>query len=101
SILKGIVDDLFAPRTTDEFETLHHVIGLAVLNARVQVLFVFANDNHIHCWTFRINKWKIGNTGPDVGIESKGGAYCDVETFVSTALRCSNGGLEKDFGASQ
>ena len=47
-ILKGVANNLFATGPRDQFETLHHLIGLLVLNTGVQVFFVFADNHQVH-----------------------------------------------------
>ncbi len=98
-ILEGIMDNLFATGTTDQLEALHHVMGLAILDASIEILFVLADDDHIHLGMLGVDKRVIGNGWAYVGIETKHGARRDVETFVASALWRGDGSLKKHFGA--
>src|SRR5260370_10492520 len=100
-ILKGIADDLLAAGAADQLEALHHVVGLAILDAGIEILFVLTDDDHVHVRMFRIDKRVIGYTGTHVGIEAKHGARCDVEAFIAAPLGCSDGCFEKYPGAAQ
>src|SRR5579863_3208372 len=100
-VFKGVAHDLFAAGAADKFETFHHVVGLAVLDARVEVLFIFTHDDHIHRRMFGLDKWIIGDARTHVGVQSEHNARCDVQALVPAALGRGNGSLEKYLGAAQ
>jgi hypothetical protein len=47
-VLEGVADDALAAGSADELEALVDLVGLAVLDAGVEVLFVLADDHHVH-----------------------------------------------------
>src|SRR5260370_25139021 len=100
-ILKGIADDVVAAGAADELEALHHVVGLAILDAGIEIFFVLTDDDHVHVRMFRIDKRVIGYAGTHVGIEAQHGARCDVEALIAAPLGCSDGCFEKYPGAAQ
>src|SRR2546421_2816069 len=100
-ILKGVAHDLLAAGTADEFEALHHIVRLAVFDARVQVLFIFTDDHHIHFGVLGLYKGVVGYAGAHIGVQPEGCARGDVEAFVASALWRGNGGLEKYLSAAQ
>src|SRR6266568_1723989 len=100
-ILKGIADDLLAAGAADQLEALHHVVGLAILDAGIEVFFVLTDDDHVHVRMFRIDKRVIGYARTHIGIETKHGARCDVEALIAATLGCSDGCFEKYPGAAQ
>ena len=47
-VLEGVADDPLAARAGDQLEALEDLVGLAVLDAGVQVFLVLAHDHHVH-----------------------------------------------------
>ena len=74
---------------------------LTILNAGIQILFIFADDNHIHIGVLGSDKGVVGNAGTDICIESKCCARGDIEALVTTTLWCRNWGLEEYSGTTQ
>ncbi len=100
-VFEGIARDALTPRSRDELETLVDLIGLSMLDARVQILFVLADDDDIHTRVFGCNEWRVGGTRSDVGVEAQGFSYRHVETLETSTLRCGDRRLEEHTGAPQ
>jgi hypothetical protein len=80
---------------------LRHLLGLPVLNAGVKILFVLANDHHVHDRMFGFHKGVVGNAGANVSKETERLAHRDIQTLVAATLWRSDWRLEKNFGATQ
>ena len=100
-IFKRVAHDLLTARPGDQFETLGDIIGAPVLDAGVGVLLVFAHNHHIHLGMLGPDIGIITQAGADIGIEPESLAGGDVERLETPALRCGDGGLEKNPGAPQ
>ena len=100
-VLEGVADDPLAAGAADQFEALRDVIGLAVLDAGVEVLFVLTDDHHVHAGVPGVDERGVGDTGPHVGVQAQHLARGHVKALEASSLRCRNRGLEKDFGAAQ
>jgi hypothetical protein len=68
-VLEGVAHDLFGAGARDELKALVDLIGLAVLDTGVEVLFVFADDHHVHHGVLGRDKGAIRAAGADVGVE--------------------------------
>ena len=100
-VLEGVAHDFFATRTTDELQTLHHIVRLAVFDAGVEVFFIFTDDHHIHGGVLGLHKGVVGNAGAHIGIESKSRACGDIEAFVASALWRGNGCFKEHLGTAE
>ena len=78
-VLEGVADDLLAARAADELQALVDFVGLPVLDAGVQILFVFAHDHHVHARMLGLDVRVIGDAGPHVGVKAERLARGDVE----------------------
>src|SRR5687767_734364 len=100
-VLEGVAYDFLGAGAGDDFEALDHLVGLLMLDAGVEVFFVFAYDNDIHARMLRLDVRMIGDAGADVGIESERLASGDVEALETAALRGGDGGLQEDTGTAE
>ena len=99
-IAEGVVRDALAPRPGDELEALEDFVGLPVLDAGVQVLFVLAHDDHVHRGVACGHEGGQCQAGPDVGVQAQRFAQRDVQAFVPAALRRADRGLEQHLRAT-
>jgi hypothetical protein len=67
-----------------------------MLDARVQVFFVFANDDHVHLRMPRTYKGGIGDTGADIGKEPEALADGDVQALEPATLWGCDWSFEED-----
>ncbi len=72
-----------------------------MLDPRIGVFLVLPNNDHIHPRMFRPNIRRIGNTGPDIGIQPKRLSRGHIQALVPTALRGSNRRFEKHFRSAE
>ena len=100
-VLKRVADDASGSWLADELETLIDVLGLSVLDARVEIFLVLADDDHIHTLRADGDRRVIGDAGSHVGEETERLAHGDVETLETSALGSGDGGLQEDLGASE
>ena len=70
-------------------------VGLAMLDAGVDVFLVLADDDDVQIRVEGLNKRNIGDAGPDVRIESQRLADHDVEALKAATLRSRDRRLEK------
>ena len=101
SVLEGVADDFFGSWSGDEFQALHHVEGLAVFDARIEIFFVFANDDHVHFWVFGPNERIVAQAWTDVGIQAEGFSGRHVEGLEPTPLGCGDRCFEEHSGGSE
>src|SRR5260221_13651116 len=99
-ILESIMHNFLATRAANELKALHHIVGLAILNTRVEVFLVLTNDDYIHLRVLGLHKGIIGHAGTDVGVQAKGGADHNIKALVASTLGCGDGSFEKDFGTT-
>src|SRR5882672_6076883 len=94
------LDDLLASFARDQLETLRHAGRLHVLDARVQILDVLADDHDVEhaAGEGGLHSWQLTDR-PDVAVRLEQGAKCDVGASVAVADRCLEGTLEHDTGA--
>ncbi len=100
-VFEGVADNFFGAGARDEFEALVDFVGLTVLDARVEIFLVFADDDDVHARMFGLDVGVVRNAGADVGVEAKRFAGGDVERFEAAALGGGNRCLVKDFGAAE
>ena len=100
-VLEGVADNLLGSGPRDDFQRMHLVGAGLVLDAGVEVLFVFAHDHDVHRRVLGADERVIGDAGPNVGIESEGLSGGDVQALVTPALRRGNGSFEENFGAPE
>ena len=100
-IFKCVANNFFRAGPRYQFQTLHHLIRLAIFDARVEVLFILADNDHIHVGMFCLDEWVIRNTGAHVRIQAQRLAYGHIQALVATALRGGDRRLEKDLGVAQ
>ncbi len=100
-VLKSITNNFFRARTRYQFQTLRHLVGLAVLNAGVKVFFVLADDDHVHAGMLCLDERMIGNARPHVRVQAEHLAHGDVQTLEAAALWRSDWRLEKNFGVAE
>ena len=98
---EGVARDPLAPRPGDQLQALDHVRRLAVLDARIEILFVLADDHQVHPGMPRGDEGRIGDTGPDIGVEAEGLPDGDVERLHPAALGRGDRRLVEDAGAPQ
>ncbi len=72
-----------------------------VFDARVEILFVLANDDHVHLGVFGVDEGMVGNARAHVGVQAQRLAGGDVEALETAALRGGDGRLQEDLGAPQ
>ena len=89
-VLKGITHNLLAAWTTNQFQTLHHIMSLPVLDARVGVLLILPNNHYVHSRVLRPNVRRVSNTGTNIGIKPECLARCHVQAFITATLRGRN-----------
>src|SRR6267142_4154432 len=94
------LDDLLASFARDQLETLRHPGGLHVLDARVQVLDVLADDDDVELAAGEggLHTWQLTDWS-DVAVRLEQGAKRDVGASVAVADRCLEGTLEHNAGA--
>src|SRR5216683_1436601 len=80
---------------------MHYLVGLAIFDAGIKVLFIFTHDHDVHAGMLCFDKRMIRNARPHVGVEAEGFAHGDVETLVTSTLRRRNWGLKKNSGVPQ
>ena len=100
-VFKGVAHDLFRTRTRNQLEALHHLLGLAVLDAGIKIFFVLSNNHHIHYRVLRFHEGVIGHAGPNVGIKAERLAHGDVQALVAATLRRGNRRFKENFCAAQ
>ena len=96
-VLESVAHDFFRARTRNQFQTLHDLIGLAMLDTGVKIFFVFTNDHDVHARVLRFDKWMIGHAGTNIRVKAERLTDRNVKTFVTTALRRSDRGFQKNF----
>ena len=99
-VLKGVAHNFLATGTRNEFEALHHLIGLLVLDAGIEVLFVFADDHHVHGGVLGGHKRVVAAAWTYVGKQTEGLAHGHVQALVPAPLRSGDGRLEQHFIAA-
>src|SRR6267143_130328 len=55
----------------DDFQALHHAGNDFVLEARIQILGVFPNENQVHVREMRLNAWHVFHWS-QIGVEIEG-----------------------------
>ena len=100
-IFKGITHDFLAAGARDELQALKHLISLSMLNASIQILFVFPHDHHVHLGMQRVHIRRIAHAGAHVGIQAHGFSHRDVQAFVAAARGRGNRRFEEYLGAPQ
>ena len=100
-VLEGVADDFLAARAGDQLDARGDFGRELVLDAGVEVLFVFADDHHIHAGVLGVDEGVIGHAGPHVGILPERLAGGDVEALEAAALRGGDGSFEEDFGSQE
>src|SRR5205823_14937500 len=101
SILKCVANDFFRSWSRNDLKTLHDLIGLAVLNARVQVLFILADDHDVHARMLCLDERMIRNAWPHVRVKSERLAHGHVQALVASTLRRRNRSFQENFGVAQ
>src|SRR5207245_7584342 len=99
-VYKRVAHDLLASRPRDELQALYFVVCEPILDARVEILFVLADDHDIHDVMLGFDEWVIRNAWPHIGIKAQRLARSDVKALESAALRGGDGRFEEDFGGS-
>src|SRR5260370_24529404 len=84
-----------------QFQTLRHLVRLAILDAGVKVLFVLADDDHVHAGMLCLDKRMIGNARPHVRVQAERLAHCDVQTLETAALWRGDWRLQKNLGVAE
>ena len=100
-ILEGVAHDLLRARARNELEALHDFVGLLVLDAGVEILFVLAHNHEIHLRMLGVDVGVVRNARANVGVEAERLAGRDVEALEAAALRRRDRRFEEHFGASQ
>ena len=98
-VLERIADDFFRAWPRDELEALVHVLGLAVLNTGVKILFILADDHDIHLWMLGGHEWRVRNAWPHVRVHPQGLSDGDVQALETAALGSRDRCLKEDFGS--
>ena len=101
SIFKCVAHNLFRSWARNNLQTLHDLIGLAVLNARVQILFILADDHDVHARMLRLDERMIRNAGPHVRVKSERFAHGHVQALVASTLRRRNRSFQENFCVAQ
>ena len=96
SIFKGVADDFFRSWLRNHFQTLVHLLSLAVLNSRIQILLILPNDHQIRFWKMRFDKRRIGFARAYVGIQPKGLSCGDIEGLEASTLGGGDGRFQKN-----
>src|SRR6185369_412544 len=99
-VLKRVTNDLFRSRTRDQFQTLHDLVRLPVLDPGVKILFVLTHNYDVHHWMLRLDERMIRDARTYVGVQPEHFTNSYIQALVATALRRGDGRLKKDFGAS-
>ena len=86
-VFKCVAYDLFTAWAADQFQALHHFVGLLVFDPGIQVFFVFADDHDVHFRVLRFHKRVQTQTRPYVGVKSQELAGGYIQTLVAAALR--------------
>ena len=100
-VFERVADDFFGARPRDELQRQHLVGRGLVLDAGVQILFVFADDHHVHHRVLGADEGIIRHARADVGVEAQHLARGHVEALVAAALRRGDGRLQEHLGAAQ
>ncbi len=85
-IFERIADDLLGAWPGNELQALEHLVGLPVLDAGIQVLFVLAHDHDVHLRMPGGDERRVRSAGPHVGVEPERLAHGDVEALEPAAL---------------
>src|SRR5205085_2000633 len=85
----------------DQFQALRDVVGLAVLDAGVEVFFVLADDHHVHAGMPGVDERVVGDARPHIGVQAQHLTGGHIQALEASPLRRGDGGLEKDSGAAQ
>jgi len=85
-VFERVARDLLAPRAADDLQALDHLVGLAVLDAGVEVFLVLADDDDVHHRMLGGDERGIGRARPDIGIQPERLADGDVEALESAPL---------------
>ena len=100
-VLEGVAHDFFAAGAGDELEALEHLVGLAVLDARVEVFLVLPHDHQVHLGVQRLHVGRVAHAGAHVGVEAQRLSDGDVQALEAATLGRGDGGLEEHLGAAQ
>ena len=100
-VLEGVADDFLAAGTGDDLEGDDLVGCGLILDTRVEILFVFADDDDVHAGMLGADERVIRHARPDVGVEAEHLARGDVEALVAAALRGGDGSFQEHLGAAQ
>ena len=97
-VLERVAGDALAARPGDELQALHDLVGLAVLDAAVEVLLVLADDDDVHARVTRRDERCVARAGPHVREESQRLPDGDVQALHPSALRRRDRCLEQHPG---
>jgi hypothetical protein len=67
-VFESVADDFFRARTANQFEALVDFIGLAVLDAGIQIFFILADDYDVHTRMFGFDVRVVRNARAHVGV---------------------------------
>ena len=84
-VLKSVADDLFRAGPRDQLEAFLDLIGLAILDAGIGVLFVLADDDDIHYRVLCLDERMIGNAR--AGHLRTARAFCGPRRSASCSRR--------------
>src|SRR6185436_16272746 len=72
-----------------------------MFDAGVKVLFIFADDHHVHARVLGFHKGMIRNTGSHIRVKTEGLPHGYVQALEAPALWRGDRGLEKNSVAAQ
>ena len=100
-VVEGIADDLLRARAGNEAQALVDLIGLAMLDPAVDVLFVLAHDDHVHIGVLGRDEGVVRDAWTHIREETKRLAHGDIQALEPAALRRGDRRFEKDASAAQ
>ncbi len=71
-VIKSVADDALTPRARDELQALVNLIGLAMLNPSVQILFILTHNHHIDLGVLGRYIRVVGHARAHIGVETQG-----------------------------
>ena len=100
-VLKGITADALTCWDRVKLQCVNDIVALLILDARVEVLFVFAHDYDVHSGMLGSDERVVGNGWPDIGVEAKRLANGHIEALETATLRRRYWRLQEDASVAQ
>ena len=100
-VFESVANDLFRAGPRNQFQALHDLIRLTMLDARVKIFFVFTNDHDVHARMLCFDERMIRNARANVRVETERLAHGHVKTLEAATLRRRDRRFQKHFGAAQ